>query len=36
MTKGRLEVVVRKIEDEKVEQLANEQLRKVLGEVAED
>ena len=34
MTKGRLEVVARKIEDEKTEKLANEQLCKVLGENA--
>lgn len=35
MTKGRLEVVIRKIEDDKTEQLANEQLRKVLKEETE-
>ena len=34
MTKGRLEVVARKIEDEKTEKLANEQICKVLGENA--
>ena len=36
MTKGRLEVVIRKIADEKTEQLANEQLHKVLNESYED
>lgn len=36
MTKGRLEVIVRKIADEKTEQLANEHLRKVLKEVTLD